>query len=185
MHGAGGCGFFGNSRKALKSAGVRFAIEQFIIVSPRCTWSWKESPQDWIDDLVRTLKAADYVDENRIYLAGCSMGGMGVWEVGARMSDTFAAIAPVAGHHKEAKVPAMVESLRDTPIFVCHSTCDTTCPLKKELPLWRELRSVNQRMQINLSTSVDHCNMMTRNFCDDTYLYEWLLMHKQDAAVQN
>ena len=28
------------------------------------------------------------------------MGGMGVWEVGARMSDTFAAIAPVAGHHK-------------------------------------------------------------------------------------
>ena len=39
-------------------------------------------------------RSAEWVDHRRIYVTGCSMGGMSTWEVGAMRPDLFAAIAP-------------------------------------------------------------------------------------------
>jgi acetyl esterase/lipase len=38
------------------------------------------------------------VDEDRIYLSGCSMGGMGVWNIALRHPGVFAAATPMCGH---------------------------------------------------------------------------------------
>lgn len=38
------------------------------------------------------------VDDSRIYLSGCSMGGMGVWNIALRHPGVFAAATPMCGH---------------------------------------------------------------------------------------
>lgn len=181
LHGAGGGGFSAVSKKALKSLGVNYIQTKCIIVSPLCDWTWKDSPKPWVTELITTLRAADFVDHRRIYLTGCSMGGMGVWEVGAARPDLFAAIAPVAAHHQVAKTQSIAHRLRDMPIFICHSGSDGTCQLKLEAPLWNALRTLNQRIQVNLVRDVDHCSMFERAYCDDTCLYDWLLLHRSDT----
>ena len=50
-------------------------------MSPQCDWDWKSSPKPWVNELVAALRAASFVDHKCVYLTGCSMGGMGVWEV--------------------------------------------------------------------------------------------------------
>ncbi|MFA4985726.1 MAG: prolyl oligopeptidase family serine peptidase [Candidatus Brocadiia bacterium] len=52
------------------------------------------------EDVIRTvdLVLAEYgCDPRKVYLEGVSMGGMGVWTIGAHYPDKFAAIVPMAG----------------------------------------------------------------------------------------
>jgi len=141
-------------------------------------------PKRWVTELVDVLRAAWWVDPNRIYLTGCSMGGMSTWELGAQRPDLFAAIAPVAAHHNAERTAYIAKQLRQTPIFVVHSLYDETCPSTKEEPLWnRLLQESNRWLQLNLAHDIDHCEMYERTYCDAPRLYEWLLSCKLPAGM--
>ena len=62
------------------------------------------------------------VDENRIYLMGHSMGGIGTWKVAAKYPDVWAAIGPISG----SGVPATIERFRSIPEVVVHGDNDAT-----------------------------------------------------------
>lgn len=180
LHGTGGTSFLTHSKKTLKSLGLQYAATKFVLVSPNCDWKWREQPKEWVTELVMALRAAEWVDHRRIYITGCSMGGMSTWEVGAARPDIYAAIAPVAGHHKAERESLIANQLRTTPIFVVHSSHDDTCPIRGEEHLWEKVKAAgNKKMQISLSTTIDHCSMYERTYCDDTTLFEWLLQFKR------
>ena len=180
FHGAGSASFYGNSKKSLCSPGLEYAAAHFVVVSPICDWKWREQPRPWINELVHALRAADWIDPNRIYATGFSMGGMSTWEVAAEKPDLYAAIAPVAAHHQESRTTTIAERLCRTPVLVVHSTTDTTCPQRLEEPLWRALEECaegaggNSLLQVELAAET-HCRMFQKAFCDDTMLYRWLL----------
>jgi len=180
LHGTGGSSFFTHSKKTLRSVGLQHAADKFVVVSPQCDWTWKDMPSPWVLELIRCLRAADWIDHRRVYLSGCSMGGMGTWELGALAPDIFAAIAPVAAHHRADRNLELARLLRDTPIFAVHSVHDETCGIGAENGLWAELHAAgNDRMQVNMVQGIDHCSMYERAYCDDTQLYRWLLAHKR------
>jgi len=57
--------------------------------------------QDWgrLDflEVLEDVKMQFYIDTNRVYLTGHSMGGHGAWHIGTSHPDLFAAMAPSAG----------------------------------------------------------------------------------------
>ena len=180
FHGAGSASLYSNSKKSLRSPGLECAAAHFVVVSPMCDWNWREQPSNWVNELVHALRAADWIDPNRIYATGFSMGGVSTWEVAADQPDLYAAIAPVAGHHQESRTTTIAERLCRTPVLVVHSTTDKTCPQQLEEPLWRALEKAGEcarggsLLQVDLGDHA-HCSMFDRAFCDDTTLYEWLL----------
>ena len=89
MQGAGGGTLLSQSKKALQSVGIEYAASRIVIVSPKCEWTWKQTPNSWVAELARHLRACSWVDPERMYLTGCSMGGMGTWEVGASVAGVF------------------------------------------------------------------------------------------------
>jgi predicted peptidase len=176
MHGAGGSSFLRHSKKSLQSTGLNQCAENFVVVSPHCDWNWKDRPKPWVNELVVALRAAEWIDHQRIYLTGCSMGGMGTWEVGAERPDLYAALAPVAAHHSAERTEHIARRLRCTPVFVIHSLDDGVCPHAKEVPLWTLLREEgNERLKVSLAQHVEHSCMFERAYCDDATLYEWFL----------
>jgi predicted peptidase len=180
MHGTGGGSLLSNTKKALRSNGIEYVAARFVIVSPKCTWTWKQPAEPWVAELARQLRACSWVDPERIYLTGCSMGGMGTWEVAALVPDVFAAIAPVAGHHKADNNARLVEKLREMPIFAVHSTDDPTCPFQPEEELWQALRAGgNTRLQVCCAQSINHCEVFDRAYCDSPVIFEWLLKHRR------
>ena len=100
LHGNGGGSFLAHSKKALRSVGMAHAAEHFVICSPACDWNWKQTPRLWVLELLRQLRAASWIDISRVYVTGCSMGGMGVWELASMAPELVTAIAPVAAHHQ-------------------------------------------------------------------------------------
>jgi len=183
MHGTGCVSFLKSSKKAMQTPGMVFAASQFIICSPKCEWTWKQTPSPWVEELVHELRRASWVDASRVYLSGNSMGGMGTWEIASRMPDVFAAIAAVSAHHRHERTQQLAEKLRNVPIFAVHSADDSTCPVSEQLALWTELRALRNRfVRVDIATGLDHGTVFDRAYCDDIVVYEWLLTHRKPAV---
>jgi hypothetical protein len=83
---------------------------------------WRAKPNsELIDALLEELFALFNIDENRIYLVGHSMGGGGTWSQGARLPETWAAVAPAASFGVQG-----IEKFKKTKtgFYVYHSDND-------------------------------------------------------------
>lgn len=88
--------------------------EEGIYLAPRGpTDTWNLWHQDHIDALfyrlVTNFIVLEGVNPNRVYVMGYSAGGDGVYQLGPRMADSWAAAAMMAGHPNDARP----ESLRN------------------------------------------------------------------------
>jgi hypothetical protein len=82
--------------------------EEGIYLAPRAptnTWNlWHEPHIDaLLDRLITNFVVLEDVDPNRIYVMGYSAGGDGVYQLGPRMADRWAAAAMMAGHPNDAQ----------------------------------------------------------------------------------
>jgi hypothetical protein len=82
--------------------------DEGIYLSPRApTDTWNMWHQDHIDPLfyrlITNFIVLEHVDPNRVYVMGYSAGGDGVYQLGPRMADSWAAAAMMAGHPNDAK----------------------------------------------------------------------------------
>lgn len=64
---------------------------------------WKHSGEIDIFEAIEQVKKQYAIDEDRIVLAGFSMGGAGAWHVGAHYTEKFCAVQPGAGFAETAK----------------------------------------------------------------------------------
>ncbi len=103
-------------------------------LSPRQWWSYERGGIPLL--ALAEAKRRFNVDEDRVFLAGYSMGGFGSWNVGLRHWDRFAAIAPMAGGISPAEglggkneaLRRILENARNLPIFFAHPERDRTVP---------------------------------------------------------
>jgi predicted peptidase len=69
----------------------------FITIFPQSTGTWRGDDRERLAMAALDSVQANWsVDGDRVTLAGLSYGGLGVWEIGARHPDRFAALVPVA-----------------------------------------------------------------------------------------
>ena len=102
----------------------------FAVLSPQ-----KPRSSEFFDDdvaseilgLIDTYVAAHGLDASRVYLTGVSQGGIGTWNLAARHTGRFAAIAPVAGGLRRPKAGAA--ALAATPIWAFHGANDVVLPV--------------------------------------------------------
>ncbi|MHC4548484.1 MAG: hypothetical protein ACYTEZ_06880 [Planctomycetota bacterium] len=98
---------------------------------------WRaKANSELVDALLEELCALYNIDENRVYLVGHSMGGGGTWSQGARLPETWAAIAPAAsfGVHGIERF-----SKTRTGFYVYHSDNDPRCSVEGVRPRMRNL----------------------------------------------
>lgn len=115
-----------NGEKVLK-AGLAPVIARFPQDWPFIT-IFPQSPGDWRGPAAEriALAALDFaeqrwtIDRDRVILAGLSYGGLGVWEIGARHPERFAALVPVSGHAN----PEIVDWLVRMPVWAFSSRDD-------------------------------------------------------------
>jgi len=79
------------------------------------------SEQD-VMQVLQQVRRTYKIDENRIFLMGHSMGGIGTWRLAARYPDIWAAIAPISG----LGAPDTLERVRHVPEIVVHGDDDAT-----------------------------------------------------------
>ena len=82
----------------------------------------QERSEDDVMQVLRLVRQQYRIDENRIYLAGHSMGAIGTWKIAPKFPEIWAAIAPFAG----SGTPSTLERIRHIPEFVVHGDDDRT-----------------------------------------------------------
>jgi poly(3-hydroxybutyrate) depolymerase len=140
LHGLGGTedSFFDNYNKALpplaEQHGYILATPLGYRVDGSYGWGLGTPPADPAVRRTQDLSEQDVmqvlqrvrqlykIDENRIYLMGHSMGGLGTWKIAPKYPDIWAAIATFAG----AGAPATLERIRHVPEIVVHGDADPT-----------------------------------------------------------
>jgi predicted esterase len=106
LHGGGGAPTAVNDSQ-WKNQQRLYELTEGIYIAPRAptdTWNlWHQAHIDGLfQQIIKALVVTKRVDPNRVYVMGYSAGGDGVYQLGPRMADTWAAAAMMAGHPNEA-----------------------------------------------------------------------------------
>jgi dienelactone hydrolase len=108
MHGGGGAPAAVNDGQWQNQIRL-YEPAEGIYIAPRAptdNWNlWHEGHIDpMFQRLIEDCVVLRGVNSNKVYLMGYSAGGDGVWQLGPRMADRFAAAAMMAGHPNEASL---------------------------------------------------------------------------------
>ena len=166
-----GYSFRGKFGTSSPSSGSTHASMDYVIVSPCCEWSWKELPWDWVVQLVERMACASWIDEDRVYLTGYSMGGMGTWEIAARRPDLFAAVAPVASYYEEGRLWYLSRRLKHLPILsvILETEWKSEWPLIEAL-----LNGGGTKLQVEICEEASCHDVADHVYSRNDFLYDWL-----------
>jgi polyhydroxybutyrate depolymerase len=119
---------------AMSEASTFAEAEGFVVAFPHGRFDpvrWDAADQTdgnedlrFVDAIVATLGDELCLDESRVYAMGLSYGGFMTSLLSCARSDTFAAVAPVAG----VRAPEPCEQERAVPILAFHGTADAILP---------------------------------------------------------
>ena len=84
----------------------------------------ESKPLHAVAELIKEYAALDYVDADRIYVVGLSMGSFGTWDIISRYPELFAAAVPICGGGPTDRI----DVLKNIPIYTFHGTNDTAVP---------------------------------------------------------
>lgn len=166
----------------------------FAIVFPQC-------PQGrfWDAEMIRLANAeldqtvAEFgLDESRLYLAGFSLGGYGVWSAAVTLPKRFAALIPMSGrvlprsneiNYVSSEVRTLAESprpftayaqlLKDEPIWIFHGTNDPIVPVSNSRDIAKALREAGN-LNFNYTELADTGHISMPIALAKPELFEWL-----------
>ena len=98
---------------------VLYRPQNAVYLCPRApfnTWDLHFKPEldEFYHRIIQMAVTHLHVNPNKVYVMGYSAGGDGVWRLGPRMADTWAAASMMAGHPGDVSLM----SLRNTPFMI-------------------------------------------------------------------
>ncbi|MFN7117368.1 MAG: prolyl oligopeptidase family serine peptidase [Saprospiraceae bacterium] len=124
-------------------------------------------------ELLAKLQNEEAIDQNRLYLMGLSMGGMGTFELLSRMPNTFAAAIPICGGGNVTQVEKYAKT---TPLWIFHGDKDDVVLPEYSRQMYAALQAAGANVQYTEFPGVNH------NSWDPTFkqkgLLKWLFSNK-------
>mgnify|MGYP001500608623 FL=1 len=171
----------------------------FIVVIPQCLPDrfWDEQMLKRANQALDDVKAEFGGDEDRLFVAGFSLGGFGTWTMAAMFPGKFAAIVPMSGRvlprpnemksvspeiAELAKAPepylSFAERVGRVPIWIFHGTADKVVPIDSSRQMIKAiLRSGNANVKFS---EVEGAGHETLGF-KDPELFTWLAKQKRNT----
>lgn len=123
---------------------------------------------DLVEGLITELQETFNIDNDRMYIGGLSMGGMGTFEMLHRNPDTFAAAFPICGGAN----PRIAPKIKQTPIWIFHGEADEIVPVINSSRIEKALQYVGADVTMSLYPDVGH-DSWTNAFAEPELLF-WL-----------
>ncbi|QED37888.1 phospholipase [Antarcticibacterium arcticum] len=127
-----------------------------------------------VQALLNSVTQKDYIDQNRIYVGGLSMGAMGTFELLSRQPQMFAAAFAICG----GADPGIVKNYRPGfNIWIFHGEKDDVVLPEYSKIMAREINSRGGNAKLSLYPNDNH-NSWDSAFAEP-YLLKWLFSHER------
>ena len=150
----------------------------FITVAPLCTKNTWFDLWECLENLVLEILKQPFVDAERIYLMGASMGGYGTWQLAMSMPEIFAAIVPICGGGMYWNAGRLI----NTPIWAFHGAKDSTVLCVESEKMVNRVNALGGNARLTVYPENAH------DAWSDTYknpeVFKWLLDHKNSNAKE-
>lgn len=187
-------------------ARVREKID-FIVVLPQCRENTFWASTEMADQALAALDQAVTEfggDPERIYLAGYSLGGYGVWQIAAANPKKFAALIPIAGgfvgerpiaqRDRDLIIPSvgkmldsedpyatLATAIGSTPAWLFHGAKDESVPAEFSRKIVKALED-NGSQNVKYTEDLDDGHAIVERSFSETGLFEWLAGQKVTRA---
>jgi predicted peptidase len=147
----------------------------FITIFPQSTGTWIGDERERLAMAALEDSKRHYmIDPDRVILAGLSYGGLGVWEIGAKHPDRFAALVPVSGF----KSTELVEKLTSAPVWAFASQGDLVVNVDNSVEMCREIQQHGGRARLTQFEGGEHdCWSMA---VDQSDIVRWMLTQRRN-----
>ncbi len=126
-----------------------------------------------VDDVIAHFP----VDERRLYLTGLSMGGYGSWDLGTRLADRWAAVAPICGGGDEL----YADRLAGVPVWAWHGDADDVVPVGKSRKMIEAIRAAGGSPRYTELPGVGH-DSWTPAYTADDGVIPWLFAQRKQSC---
>ena len=146
----------------------------FITVAPLCSEnSWFDLLAELKQLVIKTI-SEPFVDEDRIYVMGVSMGGYGTWQLAMSMPECFAAIVPICGGGMYWNAGRLI----NVPVWAFHGAKDQTVFAEESEKMVKRINECGGNAKLTIYPENTH------DAWSDTYanpdVFAWLLEHKNE-----
>lgn len=124
--------------------------------------------------LIDSITSQNYIDKERIYVGGLSMGTMGTFELLARKPEMFAAAFAICGGADPEVIKSYPKNLN---IWIFHGEKDNVVSPKFSKIMAREINSAGGNAKLSLYPEANH-NSWDPAFAEP-YLLPWLFSHSK------
>ena len=116
----------------------------------------REQPRPQMQVVIDMLDRGDRPSfpstRTRLYLTGLSMGGYGSWDLGTRLADRWAAVAPICGGGDEL----YADRLAGVPVWAWHGDADDVVPVRKSRTMIDAIRRAGGEPRYTELAGVGH-----------------------------
>ena len=128
---------------------------------------------NFVEMLIDGLVMDDYIDQERIYVGGLSMGGMGTFELVNRNPGKYAAAFAVCG----AANPEIADRLQFTSWWIFHGEADNVVSVEYSKRMYEAIKKKTPDVKLTTYPDVQH-DSWTHTFREPE-LMTWLLSRKK------
>jgi predicted peptidase len=122
-----------------------------------------------LDEVMRTFP----VDPRRLYLSGLSMGGFGSWDLGTRLAQRWAAVAPICGGGDEL----YADRLAGVPVWAWHGAADDVVPVARSRVMIDCIRAAGGEPKYTELAGAGH-DVWTRAYTDAAGVIPWMFAQR-------
>lgn len=125
----------------------------FIVIFPQTTGDWRSDASHALAMRVLDDAMSRYaIDPDRVILTGISTGGQGVWLIGAKYRERFAALVPIAGWAADD----VAKDLTGIPIWAFHNRYDPIVPSANTARMVRKIEQAGGNIRYTAYSSASH-----------------------------
>ncbi|AUS04222.1 prolyl oligopeptidase family serine peptidase [Pseudotamlana carrageenivorans] len=147
--------------------GKDFPFYVFAPLNPNKKGLWDDRT---IHKMAMSLADSLPIDKKRIYLAGLSRGGDGIWRMAVNNPKTYAAMISVCA----ADIPMIyLKWAKNLPVWFFHGEKDTVVPVEQTKEAYNTLKKLNQNTKLTLYPNATH-DSWTETYNNEA-VYSWLL----------
>lgn len=143
----------------------------FVVVAPLCSENSWFDMMERLKRLVLRVTTLKFVDADRLYVMGASMGGYATWQLAMSMPEYFAAIVPICG----GGMYWNASRLKSLPVWAFHGECDRAVYAEESIKMVEKINAKGGNARLTIYPNTDH-NSWSPTYENDE-VYDFLLSH--------